>query len=74
LAEKEVKVRGNQKTAQRAWRKMGRQIRGYLKPNTLKRSRLGHIEVPNSDKKTWTKIEDEGGGGKPSDCKKLRTI
>jgi hypothetical protein len=38
---------------------MGHQIRGYLKPNTLKRSRLRHIEVPNIDKTTWTKNEDK---------------
>jgi hypothetical protein len=35
LVEKEVKVSENRKTAQRLWRKMGRQIRGHIKPNTL---------------------------------------
>jgi hypothetical protein len=37
---------------------MGRQIREYVKPNTLKRSRLRHVEVSNIDETTWTKIED----------------
>jgi hypothetical protein len=36
LVEKKVKVHENRKTAQRSWRKMGRQIRGHIKPNTLK--------------------------------------
>jgi hypothetical protein len=38
---------------------MGPQIRGYLKPNTLKRSRLRHDEVPNSNETTRTKIENK---------------
>jgi hypothetical protein len=49
LVEKEVKTRENRRTAPRSWRKMGRQIRGYLKPNTLKRSRLMQVKVPNRD-------------------------
>jgi hypothetical protein len=32
---------------------------GYLKPNTIKRRRLRHFEVPNSDETTWTNIEDK---------------
>jgi hypothetical protein len=44
LVEKEVKVRENWKTAQRSLQKMGRQIRGYLKPNMLKQSRLRDVE------------------------------
>jgi hypothetical protein len=57
--EKEVKTRENHLTAQRSWQKMGRRIRGYLKPNTLKRSELMHIEVPNGDGTAWTKVEDK---------------
>jgi hypothetical protein len=49
LVEREVKTRENQRTAHRSWRKMGRQIWGHLKPNTLKRSKLMHVEVPNDD-------------------------
>jgi hypothetical protein len=57
--EKEVKVRDNMKTAQRSWRKMGRQIRGHIKPNTLKRSKMMHVEVPINNETTWTKLEDK---------------
>jgi hypothetical protein len=52
LVEKEVKVRDNRKTAQRSWRKMGRQIRGHLKLNTLKRNKFMHVEVPSNNEKT----------------------
>jgi hypothetical protein len=38
---------------------MGRQIRGYLKPNTLKRSKFLHVEVPNGDGTSWTKVKDK---------------
>jgi hypothetical protein len=38
---------------------MGRQIRGYLKTNTLKRIRLMHVEVPDNYGMTWTKNEDK---------------
>jgi hypothetical protein len=58
LVEKEVKVHDNRKTAQISWRKMGRQIRGQIKPNMLQRSKLMHVEVPSNSKTTWTKIED----------------
>jgi hypothetical protein len=38
---------------------MGRQIRGHLKPNTLKRSKLMRMKVPNVDGTAWTKIENK---------------
>jgi hypothetical protein len=57
LVEKEVKVHDNRKTAQRSWRKMGCQIRGHIKPNTLHRSKLMHVEVPSKNETTCTKIE-----------------
>jgi hypothetical protein len=56
LVEREVKLRENRQTAQRSWRKMGRQIRGHLKPNTLERRKLMHVEVSKEDGKAWTKI------------------
>jgi hypothetical protein len=59
LVEKEVKVRENRKTAQRSWRKLGRQAKGHIKINTLKRSKLMHVEVPINNETTWTKIEDK---------------
>jgi hypothetical protein len=55
----EAKTRENRRTAQRSWRKVGRQIRGYLKPNTLKQSKLMHVEVPNEDGTAWTKIKNK---------------
>jgi hypothetical protein len=51
LVEREVKTRENRQTVQRLWRKMGREIQGYLNPNTLKRSKLMHVEVPNGEGK-----------------------
>jgi hypothetical protein len=59
LVEKEVKIRENRKTAQRSWIKMGHQIRGHVKPNTLQRSKLMHVEVPSNNETTWKKIEDK---------------
>jgi hypothetical protein len=59
LLEKEVKVRENRKTSQRLWRKMGRQIRGQIKPNRLQISKLMHVEVPSNNETTWKKIEDK---------------
>jgi hypothetical protein len=59
LVEKEVKVRDNSKTAQISLRKMGPLIRGHIKPYTLKRSKLMHVEVPSNNETTWTKIEDK---------------
>jgi hypothetical protein len=38
---------------------MARQIRGFLKPNTIKRGRLRHVEVLNEGETSWTKIEDK---------------
>jgi hypothetical protein len=57
--EKEVKVRDNRNTAQRSCSKMGRQIRGHIKPSTFQRSNLMHDEVPSNNKTTLTKIEDK---------------
>jgi hypothetical protein len=59
LVEREVKTHENCRMAQLSWRKMGRQIRGYLQPNTLKRSKLIHVEVPNGDGTAWTKIKNK---------------
>jgi hypothetical protein len=59
LVEKEVNVRDKRKTAQTSWRKIGPQIRGHIKPNTFKGSKLMHVEVPSNNETTWTKIEDK---------------
>jgi hypothetical protein len=55
LVAKVLKTRENRKTAKRSWKKLGRQIRGIIKPETLKRSRLTKIEVPDGDE--WKKVE-----------------
>jgi hypothetical protein len=57
LVAKVLKTRDNRKTAKRSWKKLGRQIRGIIKPETLKRSRITKIEVPDGDE--WKKVEDE---------------
>jgi hypothetical protein len=59
IVEREVKTRENRRTAQRSLRKMGRQLRGHIKRNTLKRSKLMHVEVPNEVGTAWTKIENK---------------
>jgi hypothetical protein len=59
LVEREVTMRENRRTAQRSWRKMGRQIRGHLKPNTLRRRKLVHVEVSNDGGTAWTKNENK---------------
>jgi hypothetical protein len=43
--------------AKRSWKKLGRHLRGFLKQETLKRSRLVKIEVPDGD--GWKKAEDK---------------
>jgi hypothetical protein len=57
LVAKALKTRENRKTAKRSWKKLGRQIRGIIKPETLKLSRLMKIEVPDGD--AWKKVEDK---------------
>jgi hypothetical protein len=59
LVEKEVNTRENHRAAQQSWQRIGRQIRGYLKPTTLKWSRIMHVEVPYDDGMTWKKVEDK---------------
>jgi hypothetical protein len=51
LVAKVFKTRENQKTAKRSWKKLGRKIRGIIKPETLRRSRLTKIEVPDGDER-----------------------
>jgi hypothetical protein len=59
LVERELKTRENCWTAQWSWRKMGLQIRGHLKPNTLKRSKLMHVEIPNVYRTAWRKNQNK---------------
>jgi hypothetical protein len=57
LVAKVMKTRENRKTAKRSWKKLGRKIKGIIKPETLKRSRLAKVEVPDGDE--WKKVEDK---------------
>jgi hypothetical protein len=57
LVAKVLKKSENRKMAKRSWKKLGRQIRGIIKPETLKRSRLTKIEVSDGDE--WKKVEDK---------------
>jgi hypothetical protein len=45
LVQKELKSRENRRTAKLSWQKLGCQIRGYLKPHTLQKSKLTAVEV-----------------------------
>jgi hypothetical protein len=45
LIQKEVKAHENRRAAQRTFRKMGRQIRGHVKPNSAKKYGLMRVEV-----------------------------
>jgi hypothetical protein len=55
LVIKVLKTRENYKPAKRSWKKLERQVRGVLKPEKLKRSRLVKNEVPYVDE--WRKGE-----------------
>jgi hypothetical protein len=57
LVQKEVKSRENRRTSKRSWRKLGRQIRGYLKPHTLQKSKLTGVEVSGADGGSWSRID-----------------
>jgi hypothetical protein len=43
---KELKTRENRRTAARSYRKLGRQIRGHVKPDLIQKSFLASLEVP----------------------------
>jgi hypothetical protein len=46
--ELEIKARENKRNTQGSFRKLGRQIRGHLKPNTAKKSSLTRVTVPDA--------------------------
>jgi hypothetical protein len=52
-----LKTHENRKIEKGLWKKLGRHIRGIIKPETLTRSRLTKIEVPDGDQ--WRKVEDK---------------
>jgi hypothetical protein len=45
LIQKEAKARENRRAAQRTFRKLGRQIRGHVKPNSAKKYGIMRVEV-----------------------------
>jgi hypothetical protein len=57
LVQKELKSRENRRTAKRSWQKLGRQIRGHLKPHTLHKSKLTAVEIPGADDGSWSRID-----------------
>jgi hypothetical protein len=57
LVQKELKSRENRRTAKRPWQKLGRQIRGHLKPHTLQKRKLTAVEVSGADDGSWSRIE-----------------
>jgi hypothetical protein len=57
LVQKELKSRENRRTSKRSWKKLGRQIRGHLKPHTLQKSKLTAVEVSGSADGSWSRID-----------------
>jgi hypothetical protein len=57
LFQKELKSRENRRTAKRSWQKLGRQIRGNLKPHTLQKSKLTAVEVSGAADGSWSRID-----------------
>jgi hypothetical protein len=51
----ELKSRKNKRTSQKTFRKLGRQIRGQVKPNSAKKSSLSKVTVPEKNG-TWKQI------------------
>jgi hypothetical protein len=57
LVQKELKSRENRRTAKRSWQKIGRRIRGHLKPHTLQKSKLTAVEVSGAADGSWSRID-----------------
>jgi hypothetical protein len=53
--QQELKSRENKWTSQKTFRKLGRQIRGHVNPNSAKKSSLSKVTVPETDG-TWSQI------------------
>jgi hypothetical protein len=49
ILEKELKSRENRRSAQRYFKKLGRERRGRVKPNSIKKSFLMALDVPGED-------------------------
>jgi hypothetical protein len=57
LLHKELKSREKRRTSKRSWQKLGRQIRGHLKPHTLQNSKFTAVEVSVSADGSWSRID-----------------
>jgi hypothetical protein len=58
--ELEVKARENRRNKQGSFRKLGRQIRGHVKPNSNKKSSLTRVSVPDDGPEgLWQQIIDK---------------
>jgi hypothetical protein len=57
LAQKKLKSREKRRTYKRSWEKLGREIRGHLKPHTLQKSKLTAVEVSCADAGSWSRID-----------------
>jgi hypothetical protein len=57
LVQKELKSRENRRTVKRSWQKLGRQIRGHLKPHTPQKRKLTAVEVSGADDGSWSRID-----------------
>jgi hypothetical protein len=52
-----IKTFSNRRTAKLSWQKLGRQIRGHLKPHTLQKIKLTAVEVSGADDGSWSRID-----------------
>jgi hypothetical protein len=59
FVEKERKSRDNRGTTKKSCCKLGRQIRGHIKPNTLNRSKLMSVEVPGDTPGSWHRLDSK---------------
>jgi hypothetical protein len=57
IIQKELRTRENRRTTKRSWQKLGRQIRGHLKPHTLQKSKLTAVEVPGTADGSCSRID-----------------
>jgi hypothetical protein len=53
---KEIKRRENKRVTARSFKKMGRQIRGHVKPSSLKKTSLKRLEVRDATG-IWKQIQ-----------------
>jgi hypothetical protein len=58
IIQQELKSRESKRTSQKTFRKLGRQIRGHVKPKSAKKSSLSKVTVPETDG-TWSQIIGE---------------